>query len=340
MKRSVCNSLPLLRNYHEGAPRRLRWGLYAGDRVLTPLRDLYFARFQKVILDPILAAMTGRFAQLSSAQPTAGYQDIYDQIKVYRTATSGKCSADKTLLDRVLPEVWPALQAADSELQVMAIHQIQFYTSELVVPYRGQIPEKEPERKHAQDYLLSFKGPDKVLRGLLEEVNKNQEAADLSKYAPNYQSVLTGPGRMEAAYTRAGWDIVQKRIQEGKFASAGDPCVVGASAELGSLAKVGTSVHEIQDLYVREYIKRWKTFLQSEGVVNFGRADAAEKLGLLSDGNRSPLLALIFMISENTNIGTPGEKSIPNPIAEQAKSSRLGSFFQRKKRGLKKFNKQ
>jgi type VI secretion system protein ImpL len=323
---------PLIQYEHEAPPRRLRWGLYSGDKVLEPLRNLYFARFRKVILDPILGAMSTRFGQLSPGASSVGYQEIYDQIKVYRTATSGKCSADKTLLDRVLPHVWPALQAADPELQVMAIHQIQFYTSELVGSYGGQIPEKEPERKQAQAYLLSFKGPDKVLRGLLEEVNRTQEAADLSKYAPNHQSVLTGPGRMDAAYTRVGWDIVQKRIQEGKFASAGDPCVLGASAELGSLAKAGTSVHEIQDLYVREYIKRWKIFLQSEGIVNFGRADAAEKLQLLSNGNRSYLLALIFMISENTNIGTTGEKNIPNPIGDQAKNSRIGSFFQRNKK--------
>ncbi|HLG98911.1 MAG TPA: type VI secretion system membrane subunit TssM [Bryobacteraceae bacterium] len=317
----------LFRNGREGAPWGWRWGLYAGNQVLPKLRDLYFARFRKLILEPALGAMTARFLQLSPTTPTADYQSIYDQLKTYRTITPGECSLDKPLLERVLPDSWPGWATSEPEVQALANHQIQFYVSELLDPnpYRNKIPENPTARKQAQNYLINLKGPDKLLRGLLEDVNRSQAAADLSKYAPNYQSVLTGPGQVEGAFTRAGWEVVEKRISDGKFGSPGEACVVGAGAAIGSLLQAGTSEREIEDLYVRQYIKRWKDFLESEGLVNFTRADAADKLSTLAENNRSPLLALVFMISENTNFGAPAANAAS--AAEKQVTERVKSKF-------------
>jgi type VI secretion system protein ImpL len=325
--------LPLLHNDREHTSWGLRWGLYSGGHVLPALRDLYFARFRSVILDPSLAALAAGFAQLEPTTPTVGYQEIYDQVKTYRTAASGECRPERSLLERVLPDVWPGARTGDLEAQVLANRQIQFYVSELLVrnPYRDPLPENVPARKKAQDYLLSFKGPDQLLRGLLDDVNRSQPGVDLATYAPDYQKVLTGQTRMEAAYTRAGWDVVQKHIRNGNFASVGETCVVGADRAVGSILKAGASQREIQDLYVRQYIKRWKDFLESEGIVNFGRADADQKLRVLADNNRSPLLALIFMISGNTSFGDAAPGAVPNQVTEHAKRL-LPSWLQHSKK--------
>jgi type VI secretion system protein ImpL len=318
----------LLEYEREHTPVKLRWGLYSGNRVLDDVRHAYFERFRKLFLNPMLATLTGRFAQLSPSAPNAAYDDVYNQVKSYRMITSGDCRAQKTPLDRVLPEAWPPLATLSPEMQALANRQIQFYISELVIENPYKAGEETAPLKQAQNYLISFKGPEKLLNGLIERVNREREPALLSKYAPNHEKVLSGPGRVEAAYTRGGWDAIEQRIREKNFASAGEVCVVGAAAAAGAWMPGANSEREIKDLYARRYIDKWKKFLQSEKVIPYhGFQDASEKLGILADNNRSPLLALIFMISRNTNFPT-GENTT-NKAVQDAATQASKSFVDR-----------
>ncbi len=42
----------------DGPPLTLRWGLYSGNRLLEPMKDAYFRRFQELLLNPLNNALT------------------------------------------------------------------------------------------------------------------------------------------------------------------------------------------------------------------------------------------------------------------------------------------
>jgi type VI secretion system protein ImpL len=62
---------------------------------------------------------------------------------------------------------------------------------------------------------------------------------------------------------------------------------------------------QLSDRYYSDFIKEWRAYVKSAGVVKYASlADAAKKLGTLS-GNQSPLLALFWLASQNTGVDLP-----------------------------------
>ena len=123
--------------------------------------------------------------------------------------------------------------------------------------------------------------------------------------------MLNTPGEVQAAYTREGSNFVLPAIKDPSRLTIGEPCVLGgvnAGAQLLQGAQVQT---DLQNLYVQDYIRRWKEFAAATNVDSFrSPADAGKKLELLAD-NRSPLLAAVFMIADNTNFAA----ALPPPPA-------------------------
>jgi type VI secretion system protein ImpL len=314
----------LLGYERRGAPLSYRWGLYSGHEMTTALDSLYFDRFRKIFLDPLLTSMTSRFLGLEPTDP--GKDDVYSLLKSYRMITSGACKVDAEFLTSSLLPVWlSGIPLAPLETSAVSDRQMQFFVSELSIqnPYEHSLAENGKAVAQAQLYLRELHGPDKILRALVEQLNHDKQGDMLSSYAPNYGAVLTGPNNVDAAYTRAGWDAMMESIRTHKLASAGETCVVGTQSAIKDLAVDAETEREVQDLYVKDYIQRWKSFLAAHHVEPFGSAsDAAERLSILADNNRSPLLGLVYMAAHNTDLASAqsGDSAVTKAI-EQTKES-------------------
>jgi len=283
-------------------PTSYRWGLYQGARASEDLDSLYYTRFRQAILDPTLYAMSGGFLQLQPSAPVT--DDIYKELKTYRTLTSGSCKPDESLIASVMLPVWSDTISRDPSAQALAEKQIQFYAAELkrADPYRKQNVENGEAVGRAQAYLQGLTGPDKILQALLNQV-RQQPAEHLSNYASNYGSVLTGPEAVEGPYTTGGWNAVEESIRDHKLVSSGEPCVVGNNGGVAGWAGDASMDAQVQKEYSDSYTQSWKEFLEGHHVIPFTNAtDAAQKLRTLADNNRSPLLALVYMTSTNTNV--------------------------------------
>jgi type VI secretion system protein ImpL len=285
-----------------GAPWRMRWGLYAGTRALPAVYDLYFQRFRQLFFDDIHGSISGTLLRLPpSPDQQNSYNGTYDRMKAYRMITQGKCSADPAFLAPVLDGLWLGGRDVDPDRQALAVKQINFYAAEL----KQKNPYRLEENKDAVDrgrmYLSAFGGVERLYRGIIEDANKKARVARLVDLAPNYKQVLITPGEVQAAYTRDGANFVLAAIKDPSRMALGEPCVVGgmnAGAQLLQGAQVQT---DLQNLYVQDYIKRWKDFAAATSVDQFRNSgDAGKKLEILAD-NRSPLLAAVFMIADNTN---------------------------------------
>ena len=110
-------------------------------------------------------------------------------------------------------------------------------------------------------------------------------------------------------------------IRNHKLASSGEACVLGAESRISSLKLNAQTEREVEDLYIKNYIQRWKGFLESHHVEPFrGPSDAASHLRTLADNNRSPLLGLVYMTSRNTDlVSAQSGGSVVQTVEQQAK---------------------
>ncbi|HXF26437.1 MAG TPA: ImcF-related family protein, partial [Bryobacteraceae bacterium] len=312
---AIRQQLAVLQEYDEdGPPFRLRWGLYSGERIRPTLYKLYFQRFREVFFDDFHNSVSLDLAGLP-ATPDAGahpFNTVYDRLKAYRMITSCKCTPDKSFLPPVLFGIWNANRSLDPERQELALRQIEFYSDQLRHKNPYQVAEKQEIVDHSRQYLSAFQGADRIYRGMLAGANQApRQPARVGDIAPNFRQVLTGPGEVDAAFTKAGWDYMQNALKSGNRGSIGEPCVLGGMG-FASQATQGSEVtSQIKDLYLRDYIDKWKQFLVATGIEPFRNSgDAAKKLAMLAD-NRSPLLAAIYLTSENTNYATTPKNAAP-----------------------------
>lgn len=323
----------LLDYERHGAPLSYRWGLYSGDDATKSLSQLYFDRFRKLIMDPSLSFVTTRFLQLEPSAPVA--DDVYNLLKTYRMVTSGECKPDAAFLGETLLPIWTnAISISPADAGGLAQGQLQFYISELLIrnPYERDIRENSKAVEQAQAYLREQNGPDKILRALVEQINHDRQADTLNNYVFNFGDVLNGSNSVDAAYTRDGWNAMMDDIRDHKLVSAGEPCVVGRQAGATGISFGSENEREVKDLYVDNYIQRWKSFVAAHHVEPFHNAsDAAQKLRILADNNRSPLLGLVYMAAHNTDLATaPSVESTVAALGETAKqklSQKLGGLF-------------
>jgi type VI secretion system protein ImpL len=326
---SLRSSLATLLEYdRQGAPWSYRWGLYAGHSVTADLDGLYFNRFRRIFLDPLLNSMTAQFLGLASTNPVE--DDVYSLLKSYRMITSEACKPDSEFLNSALFPAWSgAVSLPAGEATALADRQVQFYVSELNHrnPYEREVSENSKAVVRAQNYLRDLNGPDKILRALTEQVNHDKPGDTLSKYVPNFASVMTGPNAVDGAYTREGWDGMMDSIRNHKLASAGEPCVIGSQSRIKDVAVNAETEREVQELYVRDYIQRWRMFLAAHHVEPFRNApDAAQRLSILADNNRSPLLGLVYMTSRNTDLATAksGDSVVTRAVEQTTATVRQG----------------
>jgi type VI protein secretion system component VasK len=129
---------------------------------------------------------------------------------------------------------------------------------------------------------------------------------------------------MEAAFTRDGYRFLEDRIHNLNTSALGESCVFGGM-QVAILPAGGDIAQELRNHYIHEYSAAWKSFLAHSGVVGYRQpADAADKLEILVN-NDSPLLALLFMVSENTS-GFPASGS---PATAPAGGKRSAGIWER-----------
>ncbi|HLH38688.1 MAG TPA: type VI secretion system membrane subunit TssM [Bryobacteraceae bacterium] len=317
---TLREELATLLDYHrKGAPWRMRWGLYAGDRLLPGTYNLYFSRFRQVFFDETYGAIAATLLHLpASAEDQDPYDATYDKLKAYRMITQCNCAPNPAFLAPVMASVWLNGRDLDPERRELALKQIQFYSDELKQENPYKLEENKEALARGRAYLSSFGGVERLYRGIIEEANKApRAAARLGDLAPNFKQVLNTPGEVAAAFTREGSGFVMAAIKDPSRMTLGEPCVLGG-VNAGAQLLQGVQVQsDLQNLYVQDYIQHWKTFLASTSVDSFrNAADAAKRLEILAD-NRSPLLSAVFLISDNTNFQSAGAPSQVTAMADK-----------------------
>jgi type VI secretion system protein ImpL len=314
----------------KGAPWKMGFGLHAGDGVLESTQDLYLQRFRRVFYDDVQrkldSTLMGLPGQPDGAYP---YASTYDQLKLYRMITSRKCTPEKEPVVRGMLASWSRGRSMelDAERQVLAERQVAFFADLLKKRQPYRVDEQRGSVERGQQYLAGFTGADRVYRAIVMEADTKVKAARLADLAPDFASVLTGPGQVSGAFSRDGQKVVDAAIKAGGSGSV-ETCVLGGIPG-AQFVRNAQLEGELRGLYVNDYIRIWKLFLEQTHVAPYGsRAVAAQRLDKLADV-RSPLLAALFMTAENTNFPASPSAAATPPPAEAAAGNLLDNLLKR-----------
>jgi type VI secretion system protein ImpL len=312
---SLRETVETLSDYvHNGTPWRYRWGLSSVDGLYAALRPMYFGAFQRVMFGATRSALVSALRALPAAPtPNDDYGTAYNALKAYVIVTSEPRQSTRDFLSPVLQQHWLGGRELDPERKTLASKQFDLYASELA--YENVFAESADigAIARARTYLNQFAGADPIYQHLLTEAakSKSNPAVQFNRLYPASGQVISVPFEVNGAFTKGGWEFMQNALAHVGQYFAGEKWVLGNQDS----APVDTAavVKQLRERYTTDYVRAWRTFLQSATVLSFGDVrDAARKLAVLS-GNQSPLLQVLSVTSQNTHV-LPKIDSLFQPV--------------------------
>ena len=311
---TLRQSVELLSRYErEGAPWRLRWGLYVGSDMYESSRRLYFNRFSKLLFGATQASLLAWLQKLPAAPgPTDEYRPTYDTLKGYLITTSHHDKSTREFLSPLLTDRWAAGRQVDPERMALARRQFDFYADELLIknPFSDKNDSEAIER--ARDYLSRFNAVESIYQFMIAEASRKNPGVNFNKNYPGSAALVVNNRDMLGAYTANGWKFMDDAIRNVRRFFGGERWVLGdrALADLDP-AKL---VPLLTERYHKDFLDNWRAYLAASQVVRYANiADAATKLGQLS-GNSSFLLAMFCVASTNTDPAAAAVKEPFQPV--------------------------
>lgn len=287
----------------EGAPLRLRFGLYSGSAAYAKARAAYFTAFDRLLFGSTRAAMVAHLAALpDSPRPVDDYKSSYDLLRAYLISTEQPSHSTPEFLAPVLLAQWSSAHQADSTIARMAERQFAYFASELRVANPYSLTADAGSVSHARSFLEQFAGVEPIYQAMLAEVESRSQPIQFNKRFPGSAAYVTESYSVPGAYTKEGYAAMQSVLASADRFFEGEEWVLG-DRHAAPLDKTKT-IAELRERYRNDYVKAWATYLHSAAIVPYrGVKDAAERLAALS-GPQSPLLALLSVASRQSVVDT------------------------------------
>jgi len=300
-----------------GVPMYLRLGLYQGDKLRPALRDLYFDRFNALILSPALdelktelrffARRTGRDLERSKSEA------YFSLLKIYLMILEPK-NMDPDLLSAWFYKTvqTPGVIGADrgplpDNLREMTLRQIDFYIAQMA---RGQAPILEMDEvlvQSVRNRLLTTSVGERLYADI-----KAQGAQDISPYSLSTamggvpQNFVASTFQIPGFFTKAGWEQFPNIMQKVLEGSSGEVVwVLGLQT-----VKREDMMDDVERRYFEEYARYWQRFLESLRILpGKNLFDIEDKISALTQVH-SPLRKLLSSVDENTYLFARGESRV------------------------------
>ncbi|HXP08181.1 MAG TPA: ImcF-related family protein, partial [Acidobacteriaceae bacterium] len=208
-------SLIRLQGYQQnGPPWSYRFGLYQGDKLVVPARQIYFDHFRTLLLNPTQANF-GSYLRSLPALPAAGadYTAAYNPLKAYLITSSNPEKSQALFLTPVFLQYWMGSSVKDPAQQQLARQQIDFYAAELLRQNPYSISPDAAAVGRARSYLTNFGAEPRIYQDMLAAADKTSPGVDFNRLYPNAAPFVVEPHLVRGAYTRAGFAFMQTAMQ-------------------------------------------------------------------------------------------------------------------------------
>lgn len=286
-------------------PLRFRWGLSQAGALYPSVRRVYFRAFERLLFEGTRGALRAGLRNLPAA-PTEelDYGKVYDRLKAYLIVVRNNDKSTARFLGPALYSVWSDGRGAiAADRAALARAQFDFFGDELARgnPYAAE--EDTTAIRQGREYLSQFagSGANRILQTIVAEASRAESSVVFTRVAPGAAGVVAATYDVPGAYTKRGWEFMQRAFREqiDQYLK-GETWVVGDDA--APPPERGRLVGELQAQYRVQYARQWRDFLKSASVVRFGSPkEAASRLSALGS-NQSPLLVLFGVTTLNTGV--------------------------------------
>ena len=291
----------------DGAPIGMRWGMYSGDKLYEPLRNVYLAildRGLRVPVQPMLEAHIRGLDPTSASRPEV-YNATYEDLKLLLMMQDVK-NLDRDWAGPKLAKAWAtALNKPDDKDAENALRPHVDYYLEL-------LSRKEVKPWKADDGLISktrttLLGVPQALR-LYENLvrDANNEIAAITKESIFYGSIApyvdSKKGlKVDGAYTRLGWAKVRNLLDAERSALSSERWVLGEEGVASEIATM-KAIQTLRGTYFQRYTFAWRDFIMDLDVHKPDNSEKAlDELQALSEPPQ-PYLRLIQVVDENVTL--------------------------------------
>ncbi len=278
-----------------GAPWRFRWGLYTGSSLYPQIRRLYFEKIEQVLLDPARTSMLSALARLDEE---GEFRATYDLLKTYLMTTSYTDSMQQEFLVPRLRDWWLSGRYADEERTELAVRQFTSYAGWLCRDHDCALPADEATVFSARQRLLRSTAAERAYQEIVS-VAANVRPVQFNQLFPGSENTLVDGYSVPGAFTEQGWALINDRLGRIGESFQSEEWVIGE--RVASQQDLVRLAGEVRSMYLEEYVRHWREFLNAAQVVRYTSvSDASRKLEDLR-GAQSPLLRLLAVASQNTD---------------------------------------
>jgi len=299
---SLSKDLQRLDGYRNGAPWSLRWGLYAGNDARDRGQKVYFHWFDRLLMDEVRNGIHSSVASTLGTPGPSQFQDAYNALKAYlmlTSQTSDRDTVDADFLAPYLLQRWVGAHSSSPDTERdLAKRQFEFFAARLESEVGLAKTRDEATVDRARNFLRAFGSGERLYQLMLDEAEKKAKEGPSSSMQSRDLEVLKTPHVVPAVYTKAAWKAMLDALAHPERFSTSEEWVLGGPS--GKQISVSEAA-VLRQTYIDRYILEWQSFVKSAKIETFkDLPDAASKLRILSAGS-SPLLQLLFTVSDNTS---------------------------------------
>ncbi|HEX3203355.1 MAG TPA: type VI secretion system membrane subunit TssM, partial [Nitrospiraceae bacterium] len=295
----------IYRYQHDGVPFRL-WGLYRGDTVYEPLRDLYAKHFYRIFLTPTKREMEERLAQFiadGSEGEKAQSDYYYSIVKAYlmlgepRHLNAGYLERWLSDLSRDRLRVLYRTGAIPKWVDEAMTRQMMLY-SHLLAPEEGHRLVLHRRLVHeVQQRLRDVPIVERIYSLTRREASVGVKPFTLDNALQvGYQGSLVSDYSIPGVFTYDGWHgPFQTALKKTLDESGEEGWVIGEPE-----ARRTDLEQAVKRLYYEDYVRHWKGFLRSLRIrPTVTPVNTEEVIAALSQVE-SPLLRVFEAVDRNT----------------------------------------
>ena len=306
----------------DSPPLLLRFGLYSGNAINEPLRQIYFDAIDQRYVKPAAAALQKdlrSFAAGSVAIPTVATtgadqeprqtaEDVlgryYDLLKAYlMLAQPG--NVEPTFLASQLQEYWR--KSAPPDMEIQSQRQLDFFARQAMHDDAPHSKADDQLVAEVRRRLVAYPPVNRFYKRLITEINAKTAPVSLEAVLQGRGGgVLNGVYTVPGSFTLEGYrNHLLPALDSAAEEISKDDWVMGPVAS--SAQTQGTDINRLRSLYLREYTDQWRRFLRGITVREFKKPDdAVVALKALSDTD-SPMGRVMETVAANTNLSAKPE---------------------------------
>ena len=311
-----------------GAPYKLRMGLYSGNDMYPHVKEIWCQKFNQTLLGSTHGSLQRMLKALpSSPQPTDDYGTYFGALRTYLTVTIYPDKSTRDITAAALFNAWSSGRDVGDRAQ-LARAQFDFYADYLRNSGGCPLPFDADAGSRARRFLAQFSGVDSIYQSMLAAANKAHKPVNYNRDIKGSEAIIINNKDVSGAFTKDGFGTMSGFIKNpdpffggdkwvtcGDVANSKDTARTSCDSGAGSIDR-GTLGASLTDRYVADYIRAWRGYLRNSTFVKYADLDDATKKLDQIVSNDTPLLALFWLATRNLSVDNEKIRLAFQPVME------------------------